>query len=92
MTVKQTESVVRLLLTLCPAKQPRIDKAFAAAWVEALRPFRYEDVKDAALLYARNKPYFPTVFDILDKMVIKAAPAQRNDLARAQELLRRMRE
>jgi hypothetical protein len=92
LTPKQTESVVRLLLTLCPAKQPRIDKAFAAAWVEALRPFRYEDVKDAALLYARDKPYFPTVSDILDKMVIKAAPAQRNDLARAQELLRRMRE
>ena len=92
MTPKQTESVVRLLLTLCPAKQPRIDKAFAAAWVEALRPFRYEDVKDAALLYARNKPYFPTVSDVLDKLVIKAAPAQRNDLARAQELLRRMRE
>ena len=92
MTPKQTESVVRLLLTLCPAKQPRIDKAFAAAWVEALRPFRYEDVKDAALLYARNKPYFPTVSDVLDKMVVKAAPAQRNDLARAQELLRRMRE
>jgi len=92
LTPKQTESVVRLLLTLCPAKQPRIDKAFAAAWVEALRPFRYEDVKDAALLYARNKPYFPTVSDVLDKMVVKAAPAQRNDLARAQELLRRMRE
>jgi len=92
LTPKQTESVVRLLLTLCPAKQPRIDKAFAAAWVEALRPFRYEDVKDAALLYARNKPYFPTVSDVLDKLVIKAAPAQRNDLARAQELLRRMRE
>lgn len=92
MTPKQTESVVRLLLTLCPAKRPRIDKAFAAAWVEALRPFRYEDVKGAALLYARNKPYFPTVSDVLDKLVIKAAPAQRNDLARAQELLRRMRE
>lgn len=92
MTAKQTESIVRLLLALCPAKQPRIDKVFAAAWVEALRPFRYEDVKDAALLYARNKPYFPTVSDVLDKMVIKAKQPQRNDLARARELLRRAQE
>lgn len=86
MTASQTESVVRLLLQLCPAKQPRIDKAFAAAWVEALRPFEYEDVKDAALLYARSKPYFPTVSDVLDNIVIKAK--QRNDLDRAWELLR----
>lgn len=86
MTASQTESVVRLLLQLCPAKQPRIDKAFAAAWVEALRPFEYEDVKDAALLYARSKPYFPTVSDVLDNMVKKAKP--RNDLDRAWELLR----
>ena len=86
MTASQTESVVRLLLQLCPAKQPRIDKAFAAAWVEALRPFRYEDIKDAAMIYARNKPYFPTVSDVLDNMVIKAKP--RNDIDRAWELLR----
>ena len=89
MTASQTESVVRLLLQLCPAKQPRIDKAFAAAWVEALRPFDYDAVKDAALLYARSKPYFPTVSDVLDNMVIKAKP--RNDLDRAWELLRRTR-
>ena len=85
MTASQTKSIVRLLLTLCPAKQPKIDKAFAAAWVEALRPFRYEDVKDAALSYARKKAFFPAVSDILASV----PPPQRNDLANAVRLLRR---
>ena len=79
---------MRLLLTLCPAKQPRIDKAFAAAWVEAFKPYDYEAVKAAALDYARKKVFFPAVSDILAAV----PPPQRNDLARARELLRRTQE
>lgn len=86
MTAKQTESIVRLLLTLCPARQPRIDKAFAAAWVAALKPYDYNAVKKAALDYARKKVFFPAVSDLLAAV----PPPLRNDLARARELLRRM--
>lgn len=88
MTAKQTESIVRLLLALCPAKQPRIDKAFAAAWVEAFKPYDYETVKAAAVGYARKKAFFPAVSDLLATV----PPPQRNDLARARELLRRAQE
>jgi len=86
MTAKQTESVVRLLLTLCTARQPRIDKAFAAAWCEAFKPYDYEAVRNAALAYARKKVYFPAVSDILAAV----PPPQRNDLDRAREMLRQM--
>lgn len=79
---------MRLLLTLCPARQPRIDKEFAAAWVEALKPYDYAAVKSAALDYARKKVFFPAVSDILAAV----PPPQRNDLARARELLRRTQE
>lgn len=88
MTAKQTESIVRLLLTLCPARQPRIDKAFAAAWAAALKPYDYDAVKAAALDYARKKVFFPAVSDILAAV----PPPLRNDIDRARELLRRMRQ
>lgn len=85
MTASQTKYIVRLLLALCPAKQPQIDKAFAAAWVEALKPYDYEPVKTAALSYARKKAFFPAVSDILASV----PPPQRNDLKNAIHLLRR---
>lgn len=85
MTAKQTESIVRLLLTLCPARQPRIGKDFAAAWVAALKPYDYDAVKAAALDYARKKVFFPAVSDILAAV----PPPLRNDLDRARELLHR---
>lgn len=89
MTASQTESVVRLLLTLCPAKQPRIDKDFAAAWIAALEPYAFTDVKNAALKYARQKVFFPAVSDLLTGL---QPDDMRNDLARAQMLLRSARQ
>lgn len=85
MTPAEVKSVMRLLLSLCPAKVPPINRQFAAAWVEALAPYAEPDVRAAALSWARKKPYFPTVSDLTKN--ISPAVSGRNDLDLAYKLL-----
>lgn len=90
MTPAETKDLVRLLLSLCPAKAPPITRGFARAWVEALEPYPYQEVKAAALYHARHKPFFPTVFDLTHGLQPRGEI--QNDLERARMLLRRKRE
>lgn len=90
MTPAETKELVRLLLSLCPAKTPPITRDFARAWVEALEPYAWPEVKAAALSWARKKPFFPTVSDLTNGMT--AGSRGRNDLDLAFRLLSQKKE
>lgn len=92
MTTAETKALVTLLATLCPARQPQITRDFAAAWCAALEPYAYAAARAAALDYARRKPFFPTVSDIVSAIDAQENPKYRNDLANAERLLAQMRE
>lgn len=92
MTTIETKALITLLATLCPARQPQITRDFAAAWCAALRPYPYAAAHAAALDYARRKPFFPAVSDIVAAIESQEKPQFRNDLANAERLLARMRE
>ena len=80
-----------LLSTLCPARQPQITREFAAAWCAALEPYEYAAARAAALDYARRKPFFPTVSDIVSEIDIQQQKS-RNDLENAMRLLAKRKE
>jgi len=90
MTISETKEVVRLLLCLCPARAPVIDRDFARAWAAALEPYDYAAVRSAALDHARRKPFFPSVAELL-KTVPAPASIARNDLALAEKKLKQVR-
>lgn len=69
---------------LCPAKAPPITKGFAAAWVAALSPYDAQEIRDAAMNWARRKPFFPTVSDLTRGVLPGEKP--RDDLAIAEKL------
>ena len=83
--------MVVLLSTLCPARQPQITREFAAAWCAALEPYEYAAARAAALDYARRKPFFPTVSDIVSEIDIQQQKP-RNDLENAMRLLAKRKE
>jgi hypothetical protein len=85
MTIAEIKEVVRLLLCLCPARAPVIDRDFARAWAAALEPYDYAAVRSAALDHARRKVFFPAVSDLLRS--IPAPAVYRNDLALAEKKL-----
>ena len=90
---RQTKALVVLLSTLCPARQPQITREFAAAWCAALEPYEYAAARAAALDYARRKPFFPTVSDIVSAIVDQQQPQKpRNDIENAMRLLTRRKE
>ena len=88
---RQTKELVVLLSTLCPARQPQITREFAAAWCAALEPYEYAAARAAALDYARRKPFFPTVSDIVSEIDIQQQKP-RNDLENAMRLLAKRKE
>ena len=88
---RQTKALVVLLSTLCPALQPQITREFAAAWCAALEPYEYAAARAAALDYARRKPFFPTVSDIVSEIDIQQQKP-RNDLENAMRLLAKRKE
>lgn len=90
MTPAETKELVRLLLSLCPAKAPPITRDFARAWVAALEPYAWPEVKAAALSWARKKPFFPTVADLTNGIAVVSRG--RNDLATAWKLLNQRKE
>lgn len=82
-----------LLSTLCPVRQPQITREFAAAWCAALEPYEYAAARSAALDYARRKPFFPTVSDIVSAIGDQQQPQKpRNDIENAMRLLARRKE
>jgi len=87
MTISETKEVVRLLLCLCPARAPVIDRDFARAWAAALEPYDYAAVRSAALDHARRKPFFPSVAELLKTVPAPAPAVYRNDLALAEKKL-----
>lgn len=88
---RQTKELVVLLAALCPARQPQITRSFAAAWCAALEPYDYAAARAAALDYARRKPFFPTVSDIVSEIDIQQQKP-RNDLENAMRLLAKRKE
>lgn len=92
MTTAETKALVTLLATLCPARQPQITRSFAAAWCAALEPYAYDAARAAALDYARRKPFFPAVSDLVSAIEAQERPEYRNDLANAERLLAQMQE
>lgn len=91
MTTAETKELVVLLSTLCPARQPQITRSFAAAWCAALEPYDYAAARTAALEYARRKPFFPTVSDIVSAIDTQQQKP-RNDLENAMRLLAKRKE
>lgn len=53
------------LYALCPRRAPEMTAETARAWCMALRPYRAEDVEQAALTYARSKEWFPSVAELV---------------------------
>lgn len=62
MDKQETEKLFKLLAQFYPQKKPRDEQKYA--WYLALQPYRYEDVKYAAVCYAREQKYFPDLSDL----------------------------
>lgn len=62
MTKTETAKLFTLLGQFYPNKVPTAELRFA--WELAVEPYAYEDVRAAAIAYARENKYFPDVADI----------------------------
>lgn len=63
MTKDEVEKLFLLLKQFYPKKKH--DANFKLAWVMALKPYDYEDVKEAALEHARKNRFFPDISEIV---------------------------
>ncbi len=77
-------------------KTPQMDLKTKTAWMEVLRPWNYQQVREAALSHARKNPYFPSASELAalcpsDNSRASATFVSRSDV-KQQELLARYRE
>lgn len=56
------EKIVALMETYWPNR--KFDTKLRRAWWLALEPFKYDEVRDAIVKYARANKFFPDVADI----------------------------
>lgn len=73
MTKTETAKLFTLLGQFYPNKAPTAE--LRLAWELALEPYAYEDVRTAAIAYARGNKFFPDLVDITGGL----APAQGSD-------------
>lgn len=73
MTKTETAKLFTLLGQFYPNKAPTTE--LRLAWELALEPYAYEDVRTAAIAYARGNKFFPDLVDITGGL----APAQGSD-------------
>ena len=74
----EVNKVFALLRAFWP-KEP-VTRERMEAWALGLAPYRYEDVREAILAYAREKHFFPDLCDICSR-VSKLSDAERKALA-----------
>ena len=75
--MKQSEvnKLFELLLALYPHAANAGGEQTRIAWYMALKDYTYEELKETALRYAREKKYFPQLSELLAYMPYdKAAP------------------
>lgn len=63
MTKNEVEKLFLLLKQFYPKKKH--DTNFTLAWEMALKPYAYDDVKEAALEHARTNRFFPDIYEIV---------------------------
>ena len=74
----EVNKVFALLRAFWPKEQ--ITRERMEAWALGLAPYRYEDVRDAVLRYAREKHFFPDLCDICSR-ISKVSDAEREAIA-----------
>lgn len=79
MDARETEKLFALLGCYYPNAKQLKSKPMQAAWVIALEPFAYEDVKAAAVAYVRKKNFFPDVADLTAGLVSSNETQASND-------------
>lgn len=79
MTDPEISKLFTLLEQFFPAAAKKKGDRFTLAWRLALSPYRYEDVKAAALAYVRANKYYPDLADLTAGLVPVQQPARRSD-------------
>ena len=75
------EKLFRLLSQYYPSAKQLRDPKVQLAWVLALKPFPYDDIKAAAIEYAGRGKYFPDIADLTKRCSAQnAMVAQRTDV------------
>ena len=80
MTKRDVEKLFSLLEQLFPeATRKRKSPVRLSAWALALEPYAYEDVKAAAVEYARRKKFFPDIADLTASLSPVVNPSPREE-------------
>lgn len=79
MTDPEISKLFTLLEQFFPAAAKKKGDRFTLAWRLALSPYRYEDVKAAALAYARTHKYYPDLADLTAGLTQEQQTVRRRD-------------
>ena len=76
MTKGETAKLFLLLGQFYPNKRPTTEQRLA--WELALEPYAYEDVRAAAIAYARERKFFPDLADLTDGICVSSDEKDEN--------------